>query len=379
MIQDVRLFDPELVDANRGDGLRYGEPLSEFLAKSNRNVERHVRCLLEDWFRHYPEKNKNKLKNDFASKENCNAAAFELTVHASLRRSAENVVVEPPIDKKRPDFGVHLQNGDLCLVECACVFTGNNAEKSQRQSVEKLIGYVNATFIESRYMWSLTVGLAANASPVATVVVQQMRDYESQLMPSVEKVALGEDLEVHSNGWILRLRPFRLKPGNPKFVGTVIPPSASGYAHSPEELHKKINTKVRKYRDYPMVLALNVVYFADGHLSTQDSLMGSLREKHFLLPDGKIVSGFGTQTEGILTGDWGRRHPNLVAVVCFFDVDPWKIGHARPVVYRNPFANRQILDRWLLKFAQASGQGAAAGGMTLGELFDLPSDWPSLP
>jgi hypothetical protein len=99
----VRLFD-RLPGSEQP--YRHSEPCYEYLARCSSIEARRIRDLLETWFEDYPTELKPDLRARFRSRrdDQHRAAAFEFYLFALLTSLGYDVVVEPKIGTKRPDF-----------------------------------------------------------------------------------------------------------------------------------------------------------------------------------------------------------------------------------------------------------------------------------
>ena len=362
MGQSLRLFD-QFVRNDHRPAYR-SEPDYEFLNQSAWPAYENIRKVLERWFAGYPASHKVDLCARFRKNDHNHASAyFELYLYQVLSRIGLSPEVHPDPDrgKGRPDFAITGAAGNRCYLE-ANVVIKPRWDSDDPLEVELLdaIDAVAETHPTQIGVVVSTKGVLER-SHQKNPIRRQVREW----LESIDPIALSPADPYHNprqcirrDGWVAELVAIPLSRPSRRLIQ--MGPTKIGFLDEGPILAKNLRSKVRRYGtlDRPLILAIN----------TNDVFTSDQDEHEALL---------GTQ-DGIWRIDSSARHQRLHGVLFFRGLFPSNMHSVVSHLYVNPNAQADIPEE-LLKLNsmwQRNGRWQSKKGMSLGEILELPEDWP---
>jgi len=363
MGESLQLFD-QFVRTDHRPGHK-AEPFYEFLHRSAWPACENIREVLERWFAGCPASHKNDLRVRFRQRNHNHAAAyFELCLHQVLSRLglSPEVHPDPEIGKGRPDFAIAGAKGSGCYLAANVVF------KPRWDSDDPL---------ENEHLDAIDTV----AEPHPTHIAVAVRT-EGTLQRSHQKAPLQQEVRE----WLDSIDPVDLSPTNPhhnprrcirrdNWVAELVAlgplsipsrrliqmgPTKSGFPNEGSLLADSLKKKVKRYGilDRGLILAIN----------TNDVFTSSEDEQEALL---------GTRN-GIWRTDSATRYQRLHGVLFFRGLLPNNMHEVGSHLYVNPNIQADIPEELLRlnSMWQRDGRWHLGKGMSLGEILELPEDWP---
>ncbi len=159
-------------------------------------------------------------------------------------------------------------------------------------------------------------------------------------------------------------------------------PTKSGWGNDGQALRKNILEKAKQHGslEHPLIIAMNT---QSGFQDREDELAALFgREELSWQEDshGKLVTlpHLSREPDSVWRNRSGNRYSRLHGVLFFRGVRPSNVHDVVSHLYVNPYVETDIPDE-LLRLGSArvrNGQMQWEAGVPLGELLDLPGDWP---
>jgi len=376
--------------------MSYGEPLFAYLDSSGRISATNARQILNTWFEHYPDREKEEFANRFRSSNNTSflSAFFELYLHELLRRLGYKLTIHPSLStssSKHPDFLADNPGGNDFYLESVVAFDISNKEAAQKALMNVVYDAIN-TLNSPNFFLKMTVRGSPNTQPPGTKIRSALSDWLGQL--NVDEVT-----RLYVEKGITALPHMSLRYGSCTMKFSALPKSQEARGkpgarplgiHMPahiqidrsKEVIKKSLVKKRpaQYGDFdkPYVIAVNAAGMNCDYEDSIDALFGDQRwaipqtlDKAELIPMPRKQNGFW----------WGRsgcQNKRVSAVLITNLSSPSQIAKADICVFHNPWAKyplrgelsqltEAIPEKERIRFKQ---------GKHPKEIFDLPDIWP---
>ena len=105
----------------------------DFLNRSADGKADHIRRTLESWFSRFPEQKRKFLRGEFRSDDRHHCGALlELVTHEILCAIGQDVVADPNVSGKTPDFAAKCQD-ETFLAECTVIQESDKDFKASQQ------------------------------------------------------------------------------------------------------------------------------------------------------------------------------------------------------------------------------------------------------
>ena len=363
MSESLRLFD-QFARTDHRHAYR-SETDFDFMNRSAWPACENIREVLERWFANYPDNHKGDLRARFRKGDHNHAAAFfELYLHQAMSRLelSPEVHPDPQIGKGRPDYAIAGAQGRTCYVEA------NVVSRHQWYSDDPL---------ENELLDAIDVVAEPQPTQIAVAVTTQgalQRSHQKdplqrevrEWLDSIDPIALSPTnfdrcpvLRIRRDDWVVELRAFGpLSRPSRRLIH--MGPTKAGISDAGPSLAENLKRKVKRYGtlDRALILAIN----------TKDVFTDDWDENEALL---------GTR-DGIWSTDSAARHKRLHGVLFFRGLLPSNMHSVVAHLYLNPNIEADVPEE-LLKLNcmwQRNGTWQLKKGMSLGEILELPVDWP---
>ncbi len=363
MDQGLRLFD-QFVRTDHRRAYRL-ETDFDFMNRSAWPACESIRAALERWFANYPASQKGDLRARFRKGDHNHAAAyFELYLHQIMSRLglSPEVHPDPEIGKGRPDFAIAGAQGRTCYVEASVV--SRRQWHSDDPLENELLDAIDAVAEAEPTRIGIAVSTRGTLqrSHQKEPVQREVREWLDSINPiglSLRIFDRSPRTCIRRDDWVAELEAFGpLSRPSRRLIH--MGPTKGGLSDAGLSLAANLKRKVKRYGtlDRALVLAIN----------TNDVFTDDWDENEALL---------GTQ-DGIWRTDSPARHQRLHGVLFFRGLLPSNMHNVVSHLYLNPNVQADIPEE-LLKLncmRQRNGMWQLKKGMSLGEILELPEDWP---
>lgn len=358
-----------------------------FLNRSARPASHNMRTTLSKWFEDYPDDAKKDLRARFRKADhNHESAFFELFLHQLVQSLglAPAVHPRPGAGRGRPDFLITGQRGDVCYVEANVAgLTGRYAADPLEDEILDAIDSLAAEK-PTRIALRATTNGKLRQSVSSRGIKKKVRRWVDEIDPaSIGPLHTHSNPELHipCNGWTLTLTAYHVlsRPSN-RFIHTG--PMKGGWRNDGEALRKNILEKAKQHGelDHPLIIAMNT---QNGFQDREDELSALFgRELLSWQEDDEgnavMLPHFSRKPDAVWRNRSGSRYSRLHGVLFFRGARPWNAHSVISHLYVNPYIEAEIPDE-LLQLGSArvrNGQMQWEAGLRVGDLLDLPEDWP---
>ena len=362
MGQSLQLFE-KFVRTDHRPAYR-SEPDYEFMNRSAWPACENIRKALERWFAGYPASHMRYLRARFRKRDHNHAAAyFELYLHQVLSRLglSPEVHPDPEMGKGRPDFAIAGAKGSKYYLEANVVL------KPRWDSDDPL---------ENELLNAIDAAAGPHPTPIGVAVDTEgtlQRSHQRdplqrevrEWLDSIDPIRLSRTdfscnprLCIQRDDWVAELVAFPLSRSSRRLIQ--MGPTKAGFSDAGPSLADNLKRKAKKYGtlDGGLILVIN----------TNDVFTSGQDEHEALL---------GTR-DGIWRRDSAARHQRLHGVLFFRGLLPSNMHSVVSHLYVNPNTQSDIPEE-LLKLNsmwQRNGKWHLKKGMSLGEILELPEDWP---
>jgi hypothetical protein len=373
------------------------KPYFDYLNYSARASSERIRQLLEDWFFHYPSEAQSELRIRFRSSDDIEhrSAFFELYLHELLLKLGYSVDIHPDIPGKRthPEFLVSLKGKPLFYLE-AILASGPKEEVA----AEKRENMVYET-IDKMNSPNFFIGVKVHGTPNTSPPGKKWSVFLEKRLSELDPDAVGELLKsrgleslpnwtLNHDGWDVT---FQAIPKSPKARGKpgVRPIGVRFFGlvecKEDEYIRNAIKEKATKYGslDLPYIIAIDVVSdFFDDNMMVLDALFGDDQITIFYLPEGGPRQEPTRAPNGAFRGPQGPQNTRVSGVIICGDLLWGNISKTNPILWHNPWASIPFkqdlwpLPQWVLSSDKTKIEPKQ--GRNIGEILDLPYDWPVL-
>ena len=383
MTSRLTLFDDMLRSDHRPSPRR--ERSFEFLNRSAWPAANNVRTVLESWFADYPDGAKEDLRNRFRKPDhNHESAFFELILHQIFLQLglAPEVHPEPRTGRGRPDFSIRDRRGAYYVEANVAGVTGDLAEDPLEDEILDALDSLAAERPSRIALDAATRG-KLEQSVSKRSIKHEVREWIARIDPSLitsGSLSGNPKLEVRRGAWTLTLTAFHVlsRPSN-RLIH--MGPMKTAWSNDGEALRKNILEKAKQHGnlDRPLVIAVN----AQGGFPDREDELSALFGRGQMTVEGTnggnvVSTGVSREPEAVWRSLSGNRYTRVHGVLFFRGVMPWNAHNSTSHVYLNPFIDADVPDE-LLRLGRAHVQNGTMmweAGELLGDLLDLPQDWP---
>lgn len=360
---------------------QHGESAYQFLNRIHQPFWERQRHLLDAWFARYAGEQedgteaKRRFLGTFQSHDDRQheAACWELYLHELFLRLGFEVVVEPVVDGKTPDFLVGKEGEPIAFIEAAVDFPADSDGASDRRLQDFMVSVESTATIQDTAL-SFQVRRRGDR-PLAGARVGE------QLLAEYQKSGAAS-LTVASDGWAIDIDLVsapgysgRFAVGEVAFGGT--------YAEVKiDPVRNRLKKKGDKYKNLglPLLVAINVLG-QPSPITPQDVAQAMY---------GSVVSYFGhdgqplfnrASRDGILGRNGSGQRTNVSGLIFAQGFSVVDTAKRTPAVYLNRLASLPISAE-LLKLETIHVDDPttepiqAAPAPDAASLFGLPADWP---
>ena len=384
MARELTLFD----DIQRTDHWHSKRARSsfDFLNTSAWPACHNMRDRLEQWFERYPDSSKNDLRARFRKRDhNHGSAFFELFLHEVFSRLGLSPEVHPESQRGhgRPDFAITSGSDALYYVEANVVGRkGIMAEDSLENDVLDAIDSLaveRPTSIALRAQTSGRLAQSLRTGPIKAKVQKWVDQIDRDFINPgwIE----AEPLEVSHGEWGLTLTAYR-RTDRPSHRLLHVGPGRVGMSTDDTDLRKNILTKTKQHRDIdrPLIIAINRPGTWKDREDEVSALFGKEQLSWQVDEHGNAVTPttVSRASDSVWRNRTGSRYSRLHGVLFFRGAWPQTAHSVTSHLYVNPFIQADVPDE-LLRLGSArvrNGEMQWEPGFSLGDLLDLPEDWP---
>ena len=363
MDQSLQLFDQyERTDHSHA---RRSEPDYKFMNRSARPAYENIREVLEGWFAGYPAGHKREFHARFRKSDHNHAAAyFELYLYQVFSRLGLSPEVHPGpgTGKGHPDFAIVGAGGSRCYIEANVVLKPRwDSEDVLENELLNVIDSV-AESQPTRVGVAVTTSGTLRRSHKKKPLQREVREWLDSIDPmrlSPTDFNHNPRLCIRRDAWraeLVALGPLSRPSRRLIHVG----PTKAGLSDEGPLLAETLNTKVKRYGtlDCPLILAINTNNVFTSDQDERGALLGT--------------------REGVWRTDSGALRPRLHGVLFFRGLFPSNMHCVVAHLYLNPNTQADIPEELLTlsSMRQHNEKWHLAKGMSLGDVLELPEDWP---
>ena len=363
MGHDIRLFD-QFIRTDHSPASR-SERHFEFMNRSAWPAYENIRRVLEQWFTGYPTSHKGDLRARFRTGGHNHAAAlFELYLYQVLSRVGLSPEVHPNPDRGRgrPDFAITSAMDSRCYLEAhvACKPRWDLASPLENELLDAIDAVVET---EPTH---IGVVVSIRGTPRRSYRKNLLQREVREWLVDIDQTALSlTNLEHNPRLWIRRdewsaeLTAFG-PLSRPSSRLIQMGPTRTGRLDDGSSLAENLKKKVKRYGtlDRALILAINTNdVFTSGNIE-HGALLGA--------------------RNGIWSTDSAASRQRLHGVLFFRGLYPSNMHSVVAHLYVNPNTQADIPEELLklnTKF-ESNGEWHLKKGMSLGEILELPEDWP---
>lgn len=362
----------------------------EYLDRSARVEAQRVRAFLNKWVSEYPDAHRNELISRTRSGvyHNFHSAAFEVVLFALFRSLECTITVHPDLpgsSTTHPDFLVVTPDGAHLYVEAVLASDYSQAEIAARKRKDAVLAAIDK--IESPNFF-LSVEAEGNPEkpPGGQALGRQLEKWLSSLDPDVVAREITEQGVDHipkmtweHEGWKVT---FEAIPKNPERRGKgerVIGALSSGaqFVNVWEPIRDAIKSKGNRYGElpHPFLVCMNVNGMSVDRI---DEMQGLFGEEEFVFKVGSAEPEMRRRPNGAWWGPKGVQYQRISGAWIFDTLNPWNVVSRKNCLYFNPWTNKPLPDLFTrMNHAGPQDQKMVwTDGQPIGELLDLPRDWP---
>lgn len=385
MARELTLFD-DIVRTDHRHSTRARSSF-DFLNTSAWPACYNMRDTLEQWFERYPDSSKNDLCARFRKRDqNHESAFFELFLHEVFCRLELSPEVHPESQRgrSRPDFAITSGNGSIFYVEANVAgLRGFMAEDPLEDAV---LDAIDALAVERPTGIALRARTRGNLaqSPSINRIKAKVRRWIDRIDGEFRvpgRIEAEPSLEISHGGWSLTLAAIhRFEHDSKRLIH--FGPGKSGLSSDDVALRKNVLAKAKQHPglNRPLIVAINT---QSGFQDREDELSALFGQELVSLgedEDGNIVTlpYVTREPDAVWRNRAGSRYSRLHGVLYFRGVRPWNAHIVTSHLYVNPYIQAHVPDE-LLRLGSArvrNGEMRWEAGLPLGDLLDLPDDWP---
>jgi hypothetical protein len=330
----------------------------DYMNDSVRPEVQEIRTRLENWFKHYPDREKAEFVKRFQSQEQFDSSSFELAMHELLLRLDYTVTVHPDnvsATNAKPDFLAIDSELNSLIIECAFSSGKSRQEKGMEKLREDLFQALEERLHSPDYWIGISPkGYSKSAIKVNSILHGLQAFIDSQDYENVQRLAQNDRYwEIPT--WIFEQKglkvEFTLLPKDPHSRGvkgirsfgirseSFIRPMEDFIAPLRKLLKHKSNLYGRI--SYPFVVVMNQPRFV-GHNEIIQALFGT--EKWIVHAEkGKFLRQSDIERRMVRDGVWtsnptGPNYTRLSGVLVVKGLVPWSESEATAQLYLNPWA-----------------------------------------
>jgi hypothetical protein len=368
-----------------------------FLNRSSASDVALVREVLEEWFARYPAHAQREFAARFRAENNgdTRAAFFELFLHELCRRLGCTLELHPelPGTENRPDFRVIPPYGSAFYLEAAVAYEESAAERAAKSRKNEAFDALNNLRDTRVFLTVSYEGTPGTPPPIA----QFRKQIETELarltdedLPAADSNG-GPDQSVaqwrfEHDGWVVEVEAF---PRSPSQTGDVdVRPIAVTlgdvrFVDTSGAIRRAVMKKATRYGelDLPFVVAVNSGGgFGVDYDDVTQALFGDDAMAYSMSAAGLVTESARPvrQPNGAWWGPDGSRNTRVSACLMTSRCAAWSIPRASAALYHNPWGGRRydsVLCR-LTQYVPENRNLDRVDGLSVGELFGLPPDWP---
>lgn len=346
-----------------------------------------MRVRLEQWFDRYPDSSKNDLRARFRKRgHNHGSAFFELFLHEVFRRLglSPEVHPEPQRGHGRPDFAITSSCGGISYVEANVVsLRGFMAEDPLEDEVLDAIDSLAVERPTGIALHAQTRGNLAQSPPTRRIKakVRQWIDQIDGEFRSPGRIEAEPSLKICHAEWSLVLTAVhRMDRLSSRMIHSG--PAKGGVSSDGFALRKNVLAKAKQHRglERPLVIAMNRPGTWDDRDDELSALFGKEQLSWQVDEHGNFVTlpHMSREPDAVWRNRAGSRYRRLHGVLFFRGAWPWTAHSVTSHLYINPYIQPDIPPE-LLRLGSARVQNGEIrwdAGSSLGDLLDLPEDWP---
>ena len=385
----MRVFDD--VERTYHGVASHSETTYSFWNRSARPAAGRIRGFIESWLDDFPREHRAELARRFRV-DDFQSAFHELVVYALLRRHAAEVEIHPndvASGSGRPDFVASFSDGRRVVFEAVVVKDSSRAEQATTAEWDRVLDQING--ITSDFFINFgprpTFGSPPTSRKVTAFLERQVgvldvQTVAKQIEANPSAPLPGCEYREIRNGCHIRIE-FQFLPRSERCRGTNksigISPSDARWGGAGSALQSSIVNKATRYGklNCPYVIIVNCVsQWSFDHQDVMEALFG----RKVRLSTDRRPCGFGQldKSSGAFVRPGGRPQLTRVSGVAVGLAVPMNLGNARFKLYHNPSAQKSAVQvPWRLDCVMPYERYSdISRGEGVGEVLDLPSDWP---
>lgn len=369
----------------------YVEDDWEYLDRSGRVEAQRVRGFLNKWANEYPLEHRYELiaRVKSGDQHNFHSATFELVLFALLRSLGCAVTIHPNLPNggvSHPDFLAVTRNGAQAYVEAVLASDYSSGEIAARKRKDVVLAAID-NINSPNFFVSVDAEGNPERPPSGKALVRELEKWLKSLDPD----RVTRDIDEHGldtmpkmtwehEGWKVS---FGAIPRKPELRGKgqrVIGARFSGaqFVNVWKPIRDAVKSKGNRYGalPHPLLVCVNVDGMSVDRIDEMQALFG--QEEYVFKVGEPGEPKMRRRPNGAWLGPNGPQYKRVSGVWIFDTLNPWNVVSRKNCMYLNPWADRPLPDVFLtLNHAKPQDNKMVwIDGRPLGEVLNLPRDWP---
>ena len=364
----------------------------EYLDRSARVEAQRVRAFLNKWVSQYPDEHRNELVSRITSgdQHNFHSATFELVLFALIRSLGCTVTIHPDLpggSPAHPDFLVVTSDGTHIYVEAVLASDYSEAEIAARKRKDAVLAAIEK--IDSPNFF-LSVDAQGNPDhpPSGKTISRQLEKWLNSLDPDAVAREVNEQgldsipkMTCEHEGWEVTFEAIPKKPERrgkgQRVIGALF--SGTQFVNVWEPIRDAVKSKGKRYGElpHPFLVCVNVDGMSVDRIDEMQALFGE--EEYVFKPGGAVGEPeMRRRPNGAWLGPEGIQYKRVSGVWIFDTLNAWNVVSRKNCVYFNPWADKPLPELFMkVNHAKPQNQKMVWNdGQPIGELLNLPRDWP---
>ncbi|MDB4224477.1 hypothetical protein N9850_11930 [Granulosicoccus sp.] len=363
----------------------------EFIDRSPWQAMSSVRELILNCLENIEESERSELISRIRSRHGFASATFELMIHEVFRRKGFEIEIHPDLpngSNKHPDFLLKDPNGEEFYLEAVLASEQNENDDSILAIKERVMDQLRNTTHPD-----FSTAIQTSGDPTKSPRGSQFARQVASWLNSLDYERLRTEFETHGlkampvqewnlDGWLLKVTAYpisRESRGKEHGLLGMYDGGDASWINSWLPLRNAIRTKGARYGelDKPLVVAVN---FQRGYLDEIDQIQALYGEEIVVYQPGSphLQPTLERDNNGAWMGRSGPEGKRVSAAWVFTNLLPYTASSSKQTLHLNPWANFKTPES-MKEFRYSElheGRQVTNEGISVGEVLELPSNWP---
>lgn len=367
----------------------------DFLNRSPRPGVERIRKLIEYWFSHIPDSEKDRVASSLRSKDNFthSSALFELYCHELLLKHGFSVSMHRiEINSRAKDFRAQL--GSKIIEIEATVCTDADALSTEHKLIGEILDYIDEHAFATGFRYSFEIVHSGLKLPKLKKLAQEIsiwsRSHDRKQLRSelIKDSSAKMPVRLFTDGeWKFEIMLLPRPDDEYEFTGfrqsIGVGPVYGGFLHHDKALRNTLGRKAKHYQEhsFPYIIAVDTIFDfpMNDDIDILQSLLGSEQISYDIhARETKLTR----KPDGLWIGPNGPWNKSVSAVLLVNQMKSWTICTAPITLYLNPWATNELASNIFkidtLAWELSTGKITKKEGQSSCELFGLEPGWPNI-